>query len=133
VNRVELLETLLISSGLDRYINATSFIQPHLPSEARVSGIGWCSDYLTCDSTERKFIEVDFGAEVVVEAVAVLRAGGGYVTHYSVEYAGSDRMYRSISERMSSDTVRHYIHCSYIIILSYIILRCSLMEIDPVL
>jgi len=105
-NRVELLERLLIPSALDRYINATSFIQPHLPSEARVSGIGWCSDTLACGSAEHQFIKVDFGAEVVVEAVAVLRAGGDYVTHYSVEYAGSDERYHCISERMSNETVR---------------------------
>ena len=110
INRVELLEELLITSGLDRHINATSFIPPHSPSEARTSGIGWCSDNLACNNGERQFIEVDFGAEVVIEAVGILRAGGSYVTHYSIEYAGLDRDYRCIDERMSNDTVRKYDH-----------------------
>ena len=107
---MELLEGLLIPSGLDRYINATSFVPPYLPSEARISGIGWCSDDLTCDSAERQFIEVDFGAEVIIEAVAILRAGGGFVTHYSVEYAGSDRDYHCISDKVSNASVRQLIY-----------------------
>ena len=103
---MELLERLLIPSGLDRYITATSFNPPYSPSEARTSGIGWCSDDLTCNSAERQFIEVDFGAEVIIEAVAILRAGGGYVTHYSVEYARSDREYHCVSNGISNEFVR---------------------------
>ena len=96
----------MIPSGLDRYINATSFIPPYLPSEARTSGMGWCSDDLACNNTSSQFIEVDFGAEVIIEAVAILRAGGGFVTHYSVEYAGSDRDYHCISEQTTNESVR---------------------------
>ena len=105
INRIELLEQLRPSM----YLNATSFIPPYSPSEARTSGIGWCSDYLTCNNAERQFIEVDFGAEVIIEAVAVLRAGGGYITHFSVEYAGSDKEYQCIRERISNESVRQYI------------------------
>ena len=97
---------MLTSSVLENHITASSFIPPYSPSEARTSGIGWCSDDITCNnSSERQFIEVDFGAEVIIEAVAILRAGGGYVTHYSVEYAGSDRDYHCVSEQI---TVRQY-------------------------
>lgn len=118
VHRVGLLERLLISSALDRYINATSFISPYLPSEARVSGIGWCSDDVTCNiNEERQFIEIDFGAEVMIEGVTILKAGGGYVTHYHVEYARSDKTYHCISDRSSSETVSqhcmHYYECYY--------------------
>ena len=110
INRVELLESLLIP-GLDRYINATSFIPPHAPSEARMSGIGWCSDDPACDrSGENQFIEVDFGAEVVVEAIAILRAGGGYVTHYSVEYTRSYGDYHCISEEIPNNIVSQLIN-----------------------
>ena len=109
IGRIELLESLLIQ-GLDRYINASSFIPLHAPSEAITSGIGWCSDDLTCDNGESQFIEVDFGAEVIVEAIAILRAGGGYVTRYSVEYAPSDGDYHCISE---DETVRKYDIATY--------------------
>ena len=107
INRIELLENLLIQ-GLERYINASSFILPHAPSEVSTSGIGWCSDDLTCDNGESQFIEVDFGAEVIVEAIGILRAGGGYVTHYSVEYAPSHGDYHCINERIPNETVRKY-------------------------
>ena len=103
INRVELLERLVIPSGFDRYINASSFIPPHGPSEAITSGIGWCS---ACNNRESHFIEVDFGAEVVVEAIAILRAGGGYVTDYSVEFARSDGDYHCISEGIPNNIVR---------------------------
>ena len=105
INRIELLERL-ISLEFDRHINATSYIPSYLPSEARTSGIGWCSDDFTCDNTERQFIEVDFGAEVILEAVAILRAGGRFVTHYNVEYAGSDRDYHCIGEGILNESVR---------------------------
>ena len=108
INRLELLERLLLPSE-NRYITATSFIPPYSPSEARTSGIGWCSNDLICNSnnTERQFIEVDFGAEVIIEAVAILTVGGSYVTHYSVEYAGSDRVYHCVSEQITDQSVRH--------------------------
>ena len=109
INRKELLERLVIPSGLDEYINASSFIPPHEPDEVSTSRIGWCSDDPACDNGESQFIEVDFGAEVLIEAIAILRAGGGYVTHYSVEYAGSDEEYHCISERIPSNIVRRFI------------------------
>jgi len=103
-NRITLIPPI---SGM--YLNATSFIPPYSPSEARTSGIGWCSDDLTCNNNaERQFIEVDFGAEVIIEAVAILRVGGGYITHFSVEYAGSDEEYQCIRERISNESVRQY-------------------------
>ena len=102
---MELLEELLPSeSGM--YITSSSYIPPYLPNETRISGIGWCSADLTCNNAKRQFIEVDFGAEVIVEAVAILRVGGSYITHYSVEYAGSDRIYHCIRERISNESVR---------------------------
>ena len=105
------------------YVNATSFISPYSPSEARTSGIGWCSDDTTCNnSTERQFIEVDFHNEVIIEAVAIFRAGGSYVTHYSVEYAGSDRDYHCISNGISNKFVRHYIRY-YILCMLDLLLR----------
>ena len=109
INRIGLLERLVIPTGLDEYINASSFIPPHVPHEVSTSGIGWCSDDPACDNGESQFIEVDFGAEVIIEAIAILRAGGGYVTHYSVEYAGSDEEYHCISERIPSNIVRRFI------------------------
>ena len=101
---------------MGRNINATSFIPPYSPSEVRTSGIGWCSDDLACNNGESDFIEIDFGAEVIIEAVAVLRAGGSYVTHYNIKYAGSDRDYHCIGKGMSNESVRKYdqLHVHYI-------------------
>ena len=102
---------MLISSELESYITATSYISPYLPSQARTSGFGWCA---ACSSTESQSqaIEVDFGAEVIIDGIAILRAGGGYVTHYNVEYAGlEDRDYHCI--RISNEIVRHYDHSTH--------------------
>ena len=90
------------------YITATSYIPPYSPSEARTSGIGWCSDDPTSNNAEKQYIEVDFGAEVIIEAVAILIGGRGYITHYSVEYAGLDKDFNCIWERISNDPVRLY-------------------------
>ena len=72
--------------------------------------MGWCSDDLTCNKAGSQFIEIDFGAEVIIEAVAILRVGGSFITHYSVEYAGSDRArdYHCISEQTTNESVRQY-------------------------
>ena len=105
ISREGLLKKLLLPSELNRYLNSTSFIPPYSPSEARTSGIGWCTADLTCNNAERQFIEVDFGDEVIVEAVAILRAGGSYVTEFSVEYAGSDGDYHCISGLTTDESV----------------------------
>jgi len=106
MNRVGLINRLLRTGlELNKHINASSFVQPYFPFEARIPRIGWCSRDVACNNTESHFIEVDFGAEVIVEAVAVLRVGGSCVKQYYVQYAGSDRVYYCASEKPSNSTV----------------------------
>ena len=88
-----------------RVATATSSSSPHVPTEAYPSGLGWCSDFTTCTLTENAFIEVDFAAEVVVEAISMFGAAGSYVTQYSVEYARSNREFNCVSEQESNQTV----------------------------
>ena len=62
----------------------------HPPSEARMSGDGWCAQSMCTVGSESQYLQVDFGAEVVVEAIAIGRVDNTlYVTKYYVEY-GSD-------------------------------------------
>ena len=99
---------------LPNHIIATSHTPPYYPHEARISRIGWCSDDIAKgNSNESQFIEVDFGAEVIVEAIAVLRVGGSCVKKYYVQYAGSDREFYCATERSSNSTVR-YVICGVI-------------------
>ena len=100
-------EALLIRFGV--HVNATSYTSPHLPTEVSSSGSGWCSDFTTCASTRDEHIEIDFAAEVIVEAISIFGAAGSYVTQYNVEYARSDREFDCVSEQESNQSVSsHY-------------------------
>ena len=73
----------------DDRITSSSFIENYSSSEARMSRNGWCTESV-CDGVEdNQYIQVDFGAEIVVEGIAIDHVGGVYVTEYYVEY-GSD-------------------------------------------
>ena len=100
---------------LDQYIysNAFSTSPTYSPTQVVISGNGWCSDEMTCNSAkdqDQYYIEVDFNSEVVVEAILVLGTDKSLVTHYSVEYDGSDTEYHSINERTSNKTVSCSMH-----------------------
>ena len=117
-NRVELLEKLLVPSSDDQlnqyiYSNASSTSPTYSPTQVVISGNGWCSDEMMCNSAkdqDQYYIEVDFNSEVVVEAILVLGTDKSLVTHYSVEYARSDTEYHSINERSSNKTVSCSMH-----------------------
>jgi len=76
-----------------------------MPTEVSASRIGWCSDFTTCSSTRNEYIEIDFAAEVVVEAISIFGAAGSYVTQYNVEYARSDRKFDCVREEKSNKSV----------------------------
>ena len=78
-----------------------------MPTEAHASGLGWCSNFTTCTLTGNDYIEVDFAAEVVVEAISMFGAAGSYVTQYSVEYARSNREFHCVSEQEMNQTVSY--------------------------
>ena len=91
---------------MDQYIYSTAS-STYSPIEVVISGDGWCSDEITCNIAKDQYIEVDFSSEVVVEAILVLEIEKSLVTHYSVEYAGSDGEYHQISERTSNESVSY--------------------------
>ena len=103
---------MLLRTELHRHINATSYTPPYYPYEARILRIGWCSeDVAMCDNKESQFIEVDFGDEVIVEAIAILRVGGSCVKQFHVQYAGSDGKFYCATEKSSNSTVRMHVMC----------------------
>ena len=73
----------------DNRITSSSFNPSHAPSEVWMSRDGWCADHESiCEvESDDHYIQVDVGAEVVVEAIAIDGVeDNGYVTEYYVEY-----------------------------------------------
>ena len=94
----------------DEQITASSFDQLHPPPQARLSGTGWCSAN-TCNTQQiDEYLQINFGAELVVEAIAVTsNSEGFYVTQYMLEYAGSDGIYEYVIAEASSNVVSYYV------------------------
>ena len=94
----------------DNRITSSSFNSSHAPSEARMSRDGWCADHESiCEvESDDHYIQIDFGAEVVVEAIAIDGVeDNGYVTEYYVEYGlDEEELYCVISEE-SNETVSY--------------------------
>ena len=101
-SQIPLLELpLLDGSGDDTYydlvtdarISASSYLPPHRPHEARMSGNGWCANTvdMCAAESENQYLQVDFGAEVIVGAISIgsVSAGTLYVTRYFVEYGSN--------------------------------------------
>ena len=90
----------------DERITASSFDPLHPPSQARLSGTGWCSEN-TCNSQMiDEYLEINFGAELVVEAIIMAsNTEGFYITEYTMEYAGTDGMYEYVISEASNNTV----------------------------
>ena len=112
-------------------VTSTSANEQYKPVKAIKSDIGWCSDYSQCSITQDEYIEIDFGAEVVVEAISILQAAGGYVTQYFVEYARSDRVFDCIREQFSNQIVSKDI-AHYQILVHYILFRYLLETVFAV-
>ena len=94
----DLLHNTLVT---DERMTASSFNDPYTPPQARLSGIGWCSA-----STDDVYIEIDFGAELVVEAIVILPNNQTfYVMRYMLQYAGSDGLNNYVISNSSDSTV----------------------------
>ena len=80
----------------DEQISASSHLPLHPPSEARMSGDGWCADRVDTGSTVEsayQYLQVDFGAELIVQAISIGNVNGSFhVSRYFIEY-GSDANY----------------------------------------
>lgn len=102
----------LFGSGLfanqlvrDARIMSSSYMVGHAPSDARMSRVGWCAENI-CEAESddhNHYIQVDFGAELVVEAIAIDGVeDNGYVTEYYVEYGiDPNELYCVISEEFN--------------------------------
>ena len=98
-----LLDGELFDSGLqlvnDGQITSSSFIENHTPSDARMSGDGWCAESICRIGSDNHYLQIDFGAEVVVEAIAVDSVENVHVTEYYVQYGlDVNELYCVISE-----------------------------------
>ena len=79
----------------DERISATSHLPYHPPHEARWSGKGWCADRVDTGTVESayQYLQVDFGAELIVQAIFIGNVNGSFhVSRYFIEY-GSDANY----------------------------------------
>ena len=87
-------------------ITSSSFVPNYPPSEVRMSGNGWCAWSMCTAGLESQYLQVDFGAAVVIEAIAIASVDDSlYVTKYYVEYGlDIDHLYCAISKE-SNETV----------------------------
>ena len=99
---------------LDNRITSSSSIPNHSPSEARMSGNGWCAQSMCTVGSESQYLQVDFGAEVLVEAIGIDSVDGNLnVTKYYVEYGlNVNQLYYVISEEFN-ETKYFTLVCSY--------------------
>ena len=113
INKIPLLTGFYNLVHNDNRINASSSVQDYPPWNVRMTNSGWCSVSLSsmCEANistaMEQYVLVDFGAEVVVEAIGTAAASNGhYLESYTVEYARSDGQYYTVPAR--DDTV-HFI------------------------
>ena len=103
VNPQPLLDGELFETELqlvtDNRITSSSSIGYYTPSEARMSGDGWCAESICEIGSDNHYLQIDFGAEVVVEAIAIDSVANFYVTEYYVQYGlDVNELYCMISE-----------------------------------
>ena len=88
------------------------------PSEVRMSGNGWCAQSMcTVESESQQYLQVDFGAEVVVEAISVTSIHDDtidQVTEYQVEYGSDLNHLYCVTSEESNDNVSSYYVCNYV-------------------
>lgn len=110
INRQPSLDNEMFVFVPDNQITSSSYMEDHTPSDARMPRDGWCANHESICEVESDdhdhYIQIDFGAEVVVEAIAINGVeGNGYVTEYYVEYGlDVDELYCIISQE-SNETV----------------------------
>ena len=110
----------------DERISATSHSPYHPPSEARMSGDGWCAESMCTVGSEKQYLQVDFGAEVVVEAISIDSVNESfYVTEYYVEYASDESQFHCVAtvsgENVSFNSTIITCMCMVIHVRSYVV------------
>ena len=75
-------------------VSATSHLPHHLPSQARMSGDGWCANRTCTVGSQRQYLQVEFDVEVLIEAISIDSVDESfYVTEYYVEYASDESQF----------------------------------------
>ena len=90
----------------DHRITSSSSSPYHPPSEVRMSGDGWCAQSMCTVQSESHYLQVDFGAEVVVEAIEIANVYDGivHVTKYQVEYGSNLNQLYCVNSKESNET-----------------------------
>lgn len=90
-------------------LNYTSRMESSQLFQARMSGDGWCGGDMCTVGSKRQYLQADFGAEVVIEAIAIDNAGdryNNYVTRYNVEYGSDTSQFHYAISKESNGNVR---------------------------
>jgi len=114
INRIPLLTGLYNLVQNNNRINASTSVQNYPPWNVRMTSNGWCSASTCVAATAamEQYLLINFGAEVVVEAIGTAAASNGnYVENYMVEYARSDGQYFAASSKVG--TVCGYTDAEY--------------------
>jgi len=90
---------------IDERITASSFDPLHPPSQARLSGSGWCFANACNTQPGNEYLQIDFGAELVVEAITVANISGGHVKQYKLEYAEANSIYEYVNSEATNSIV----------------------------
>ena len=74
-----------------------------------MSGDGWCAESMCAVGSERQYLQVDFGAEVVVEAISIgsVNNDSSHVTEYYVEYGSDVHQLHCVTSEESNGIVRN--------------------------
>ena len=80
-----------------------------------MSGNGWCAQSTCTVGSERHYLQVDFGAKVVVEAISIDSVDESfYVTKYYVEYGLDENQLHCMTSEESNGTVSFFgLRCDY--------------------
>ncbi len=87
----------------EQFTASSSFSENYLPHEARLGGNSWCAEE---DSDTGSWIQVDFGADVIIQELLIGGDGGTnqfYVTQFTIEHGPNSDQLSSILQANSTD------------------------------
>ena len=86
----------------EQFTASSSFSEHYLPHEARLGGTSWCAE----SSDTENWIQVDFGADVIIQELLIGGNGGNtvfYVNQYILEHGPNSDQLSSILQANSTD------------------------------
>ena len=76
-----------------------------------MSGNGWCAQSTCTVGSESHYLQVDFGAEIVIEAISIDSVDESfYVTEYYVEYGLDENQLCCVTSEESNETVSFFLY-----------------------